>query len=465
MKKLLTLFLTVILLIVSLSALPVSAASGFTIRDGVLLRYTGGDADVAVPDGVYAVGASAFEGNTAVRSVALPPTVYSIGDAAFRGCTSLTDVTGAGVGTVGAYAFDGTPYLEQSAAEFFTLGSCLLWYNGSSAIVRLPEGIVGIAPLAFAGCAEMTSFTARSGLTVVGDGAFYACSSLESVSLPATVSYIGAHAFDGTPFLDGASGFVILGDGILVHCGDFDAEVTVPDGVRRIASGAFAGNTALEKLTVPSSVYSIDKGAVEGCVKLRALTLRSGLVYIGDGAFRNCTALTKIVIPATLAYLGEGAFEGCIALDSARIGGTDLTVARGAFSGCTALRYAMLSGGVVELCDKAFAGCTALEGIAIPSQTLSVASDVLDRCPNVTVCCEKGSAAAAALSSARMNCVIGNCDGDGILTVFDATDIQRYLVGIISFSGEQICISDTDHDGDLTVLDATCIQRTLVGLN
>lgn len=465
MKKLLSLILTAILVIAAVMAVPASAASGFVIEDGVLLRYTGSDADVTVPDGVYAVGASAFEGNTSVATVTLPATVYSIGDAAFRGCGSLTDVTGSGVTTVGAYAFDGTPYLEQSTAEFFTLGSCLLWYNGSAAKVRLPEGIVGIAPLAFAGCEEMTSFTARQGLTVVGDGAFYACSSLENVSLPATVTYIGAYAFDGTAFLNGAVGFVILGDGILVRYEGSDAKVTVPDTVRRIAAGAFAGNLSLEQLIVPASVYSIDKGACKGCTGLRALSLHSGLVYIGNGAFRSCTALTRLVTPATLAYIGDGAFEGCTSLVSVNIKGTDLTLAAQAFAGCTGLRYAMLSDGAAEIGSRAFAGCAALEGISIPAQARAVSADALDRCPNVTVCCETDSAAAAALSECRMNCVIGNNDEDGILSIFDATRIQRYLVGIHRFSGDQICISDMDHDGDLTVFDVTCIQRRLVGLS
>lgn len=60
---------------------------------------------------------------------------------------------------------------------------------------------------------------------------------------------------------------------------------------------------------------------------------------------------------------------------------------------------------------------------------------------------------------------LGDVDLDHALTVFDATFIQRKLVGLEQFSDLQMQLADFDGSGDVTVFDATAIQRALVGLD
>ena len=60
--------------------------------------------------------------------------------------------------------------------------------------------------------------------------------------------------------------------------------------------------------------------------------------------------------------------------------------------------------------------------------------------------------------------LLGDVDGDGEVTIMDATYIQRVLAGIpIPFELDKR-LADTDGDNDVTVLDATDIQRWLAGL-
>lgn len=463
MKKWISLILTVLLTASVLTALPAAAASDFTVEDGVLVRYTGSASQVTVPDGVYKIGDGAFEGNASVSKVTLPSAVYEIGSRAFYNCTSLTQVTGGSVSTVGVFAFNGTPFFDRSTAEFFTLGSCLLWYNGTAARVTLPAGIVSIAPFAFLRCEGLSSFSAPSGLVSVGEGAFYECKSLSAVSLPATVTYIGTAAFDGTAYLSGASGFTVLGDGILIRYAGSAAQVTVPDGVHRIAGGAFAGNQKMTSLTVPASVYSIDGGACEGCTALATLTLNKGLVYIGERAFAGCGALTGLETPATLAYIGTGAFENS-GISDARLNGTKLMIGTDAFKGCARLRRALLSSGVYALSDGAFAGCAALEGVSVPPETMIIGTKAFEGSGKVTVYCNERSYAASPLFGYTVSCTKGDADGDGSLTILDATRIQRYLANMAAFGSREMCVSDVDYDAGVSVLDATRIQRILVGL-
>ena len=57
----------------------------------------------------------------------------------------------------------------------------------------------------------------------------------------------------------------------------------------------------------------------------------------------------------------------------------------------------------------------------------------------------------------------GDADGDGEVTILDATAIQRCLVGIRAASFNEKA-ADVDGDGEVTILDATAIQRLLAGL-
>lgn len=58
--------------------------------------------------------------------------------------------------------------------------------------------------------------------------------------------------------------------------------------------------------------------------------------------------------------------------------------------------------------------------------------------------------------------ILGDVNGDGIVTIIDATLIQKYLASIISFDAEQIAAADTNQDGVIDVIDVTKIQMSLV---
>lgn len=60
--------------------------------------------------------------------------------------------------------------------------------------------------------------------------------------------------------------------------------------------------------------------------------------------------------------------------------------------------------------------------------------------------------------------IIGDVNGDGSITVLDATTLQKYISGLVSFSDEQLALADTNGDGIVTVLDATAIQKYIAGL-
>lgn len=63
------------------------------------------------------------------------------------------------------------------------------------------------------------------------------------------------------------------------------------------------------------------------------------------------------------------------------------------------------------------------------------------------------------------NYMLGDADGDGKVTILDATRIQRKLAGIPLTFGFNETVADVDRDGKVTIIDATCIQRWLASLS
>lgn len=60
--------------------------------EGVLVKYSGNNRDVTIPDSVVAIGKNAFKDNTRLTGVTIPAGVAAIHERAFCGCAKLTTV-------------------------------------------------------------------------------------------------------------------------------------------------------------------------------------------------------------------------------------------------------------------------------------------------------------------------------------------------------------------------------------
>lgn len=83
-----------------------------------------------------------------------------------------------------------------------------------------------------------------------------------------------------------------------------------------------------------------------------------------------------------------------------------------------------------------------------------------------TACGSDSDKSSKPTQSKRSNAyVIGDADGDGRLSVLDATRIQRHLAGLTpNIAPQDMQKAIVSGSGELSVLDATLIQRYLVGL-
>jgi hypothetical protein len=181
--------------------------------------------------------------------------------------------------------------------------------------VKLPASIREIGQFSYAR-SSLRSIELPEGLTTIGYGAFYHCDNLTGVTIPETVMTVEPQAFGYSGWVrdfiaDGTGGtddFLISGGVIVSYRGDV-ANVTIPDGTRVIAAGAFSGHTEIEEVDLPDSLVSIGEEAFYGCSRLADIEFGHNLASIRDRAFAG-TALTDLVLPDSVESLGLQCFDG-----------------------------------------------------------------------------------------------------------------------------------------------------------
>ena len=237
---------------------------------------------------------------------------------------------------------DGEAYIaEQSGEDVQVAGAALTYgdynytvlddgtveiskYIGSSKKVNIPSKLNGkkvtsIGEEAFVDYVEDTgtsgdhcfgldisSVVIPEGVTNIGDDAFCHCVNLKSITVPSTVTNFGYNAFCATPWFEAQKAnktFFILNN-VLIDGSNAEGDITIPDGVTKIAGGAFEYNDKITNVNFPDSVTVIGAAAFCECVNLTHIVLPKKLTYLDGLSFRNCDKLVTIVIPKTVKYIG-----------------------------------------------------------------------------------------------------------------------------------------------------------------
>ena len=113
-------------------------------------------------------------------------------------------------------------------------------------------------------------------------------------------------------------GTQVIGKGAFRKCSSLQS-ITIPNSVTSIGNSAFWECSSLESITIPNSVTSIGKRAFEGCSSLQSITIPNSVTSIGDCAFLECSSLQSITIPNSVTNIGEGLFYYCTSLKEIRI--------------------------------------------------------------------------------------------------------------------------------------------------
>lgn len=141
-------------------------------------------------------------------------------------------------------------------------------------------------------------------------------------------------------------------------------KLSLPEGLTRIGTRAFAECTNLFAVHIPESVQVIDDYAFLGCTNMTMLTLNKGLFTIDQCAFEQCKSLTEVRLPDSLYNLGNHAFYMCESLTYISIPSGVENIGSGVFCYCTNLVRADIHTDVA-IPTWSFYGCDNLEIVTI----------------------------------------------------------------------------------------------------
>ena len=193
------------------NSIPTDSTSAVYLFDGCANLVS-----VTLPEGLEAIGGSAFSNCPSLQTIVLPSTLYSINKKAFEGSGPKTVTIPAGL-TDWDYAFQNCTYLET---------------------VTMAEGVTEIPSGAFQNCTSLKTVNLSKTVLEIGMSAFSGCTSLADIELHDSLAEIGMSAF--------------------ANCTSIKSLVIYP-GTLVGSSGTFSGWTAEQTIYIMESRYVISQ--------------------------------------------------------------------------------------------------------------------------------------------------------------------------------------------------------------
>ena len=305
-----------------------------------------------IQSSVKYIGSFAFAGNVALKTIAMPATVSEIREGAFSKCTALESVSS----------------------------------DPASKLQEIPND-------AFMNCSSLTSISLPDSVTSIGAGAFASCWVLPEITLGRKVAYIGYHAFewcerleevehlgrDGTGLStwDYLVAYIaeedVLKEDIFAHTPWLDKLLPFSLEISGSVVTGFSGFCP-EEIAIPDGVTEIadsafDKEFHPSVYRLKSITFPESLRKIGKWAFYYCDGLEEVVLPDLVTSLEEGVFLSCTKLKKVKLPRTDNDYND--------------DNGIHEIPPSAFRYCLALEEIVIPRSVSSIGERAFKDCGNL----------------------------------------------------------------------------------
>lgn len=264
-------------------------------------------------------------------------------------------------------ATSGDPELEDSYKSLIDISS-------GSRIVKLP-----------------------SGLTKIGENAFYQRRYLKTLILPDEIDYIGQSAFSGCSALTldklPSGGLTQISAYCFQNCTNLNLP-SLPEGITRIYQYAFANCTNLALTSLPESVNTIDGNAFQKCTNLALTSLPSNLTNIQSYTFEQCTNLALTSLPESITSIGSYAFYKCSNITISKYPDSFTGTSAGSytFAECPKITISSLPASVTTIQNNAFYRCSGLTEMTINGKVTSISNSAFGECtslaklvlPNVT---------------------------------------------------------------------------------
>lgn len=232
------------------------------------------NSQVVIKPGTVSIAVGAFAECSNLSSVTMPSTLKVVDRDAFYNCNAIETVV-----------FEGT-FAQWMGIVFENdysspLHNSNVFFNISDAKdnIVIPDHVTRIPAGTFRGT-SIQSVVIPASVTYIGEEAFENCAQLQTITfLGDKVNYIGKDAFKGSGYYDNAGNWT--DGGKTLYVGDGKYLVEAKDDL----SGSYS---------VASGTLLIANNAFDGCSQLTAVVINADLLYIGEHAFANCGSMTSL---------------------------------------------------------------------------------------------------------------------------------------------------------------------------
>lgn len=288
---------------------------------------------ITIPDKISVINSNTFDGCAALTSVnfAAGSSLTEIKSSAFYDCAVLENITiPDSVTAIRSGAFRGC---KKAFSEGITFGSSFTTLEGSvfSDCQALKSADLSEAKLTeipsslFAGCSCLESISLPSGIETIGASAF-SKTALKNIELPAKLSTIKSNAFSESALeevsFEAGNKCTSIEYNAFYNCKSLNT-ISLPATLTDLGQEAFKGCEALTAITIPAGIRFLRSSTFDGCIQLSSVEFadESTLKSLYDYAFRNDIALVNITLPKSLESFDIKAFDGCKNLEKVMIDG------------------------------------------------------------------------------------------------------------------------------------------------
>ena len=265
--------------------------------------------------------------------------------------------------------------------------------SGLKGEYSIRKGVKVIGNSAFWLCSSLTNINIPNSVTNIGNSAFWLCSSLTKIIIPRSVVNMNGNPFfrwDGDLYNE-SEGFIYEQQVLfnkdkttLIAYRAKEKNYIIPNSVTNIGDRAFGHCESLTSINIPNSVTNIGKVAFYGCKSLINVNIPNSVTNIGSWTFCSCESLTNINIPNSVTDIWKRAFCGCKSLININIPNSVTNIGDSAFWNCESLTSINIPNSVTNIGDSAFAGCKSLTSINIPDGVTNIGDGAFSRCKSLT---------------------------------------------------------------------------------
>ncbi len=460
--------------------------------------------DITIGEGLKTVVASAFYGCTSLKSLTLPSTLESIGYASFAYCSGIERVEFKGgdisLGDAVFYACTSMAELILSP-EQTTLGDSSFGCCNSLQHVDMGQHLDSIAPYAFYSCTSLGSLTIPATVRVMDEGAFNGCTGLTQVAISDLDIWCAIEFKDETANpLYYAHTLLVGGEAVkdlelssdiqticgyaFVRCTSLES-VSIPASLTSIGESAFMGCSGLMRVNVPdletwcaidfkdeaANPLNSGKHLFAGNEEVNHLVIPETVNAIARYAFSGYEGLTDVTTGNHVTAIGNRAFNGCKNLVSVTVGDGVTSIGERAFASCGSLKTVTLGRGIETIATKAFTQSMSIADITCKAPappalgakdcfSLIVYKSATVRVPSASL--EDYSGAAywdqfKHLNGVNFDALKGDVNCDGEVNIADINAVIEHIV-----NGDEIAVADVNGDGEVNVADINAVIDVII---